>query len=324
MRHGLSQEETARRASITVRTLRRWERGEVWPSPTQVHTLCFVLDARAEEMMALSSGPLSPVPEPAIVPLDELQERAHALHFYARYWHEGALKELSFLRMEAQAWPQVARSGTGWEVLAELYSYHAYHLSCYDRFAESGIIADRALGLLNRGATPTKSQVLAAITAAHAAVQRGARPMPQRGREMLRPWLDAIDWPEYAAWLHSDMATYTAQCGDIESALRLAERARVIGATCGNRHELYNRELDEVQLLLSAGMPGRALNLIQKDRVNAARHQIAKFLLLESEAYLALAQPSSAQDRLQDALPLIEGGALVHLRERVDELMLQL
>ena len=343
MRRGWSQEETARRVEVTVRTLRRWEKSEVWPSPTQVHTLCYTLQACEEEMLALTMGHLSPQPAAEAPSLEELEERGRLLHLLDAHGPEAeALKELHFLTLEAQAWPMAARCGTGRQVLAEIYSYHAYHLNYCGRFTESALYADRVLELLPQevgSPHASQSRVLAGITLAHAAVHRGKQPAPQRGVERwmdaarwpapqrgveaLRRWMNAAKWPEYHAWLLSDMAAYITQDGDVESGLQLAKRAGEIAARSDNPLERYNRELDEAQLLLWAGRPSQALRLIQRDRPHPSAAHSAKFQLLEVEACLGLEEPSLAHSRLQDALQLIETEALVHLSPQAQELALR-
>lgn len=323
MRRGFSQEEAAQRIGVTVRTLGRWERSEVWPSPSHLQTLCYVLQAHAEEMLALTTGQLPPLPDAKGASLDELRARGHVLHFYTLYWQGEALKELCFLLLEAQAWSIVARSGVGHQVLADLYTYHASHLSYFNRFAESAAYAERSLALLPKKLPLTPARAMAGITSAHAAANRGRQPVPQRGIKILRHWIDEVSWPDYRAWMLSNMADYCTQDGDVEGGLRMARRATEIAARCENSHELYNRELDEARLLIGAGKPGPALGLIQRDRARPYLDQPAKFQLLEAEAFLDLGELSQAHDRLQNALRLIEVGALAHLRRRARELALR-
>ena len=326
LRQSLSQDEAARRIGVAVRTLRPWEKSEVWPSPVQLQTLCYALQAHTEEMAALTSGPLSPAPKGEAATLEEVQERGYLLHFTTNTnsWCSQALKDLHYLVLEAQCWPLVAKSGTGQQVLARIYSYHANHLCCARRFAESEVYANRALDLLSQQAMLTRPQVMATITLASAAVYRGDRPSPHRGIKMLQSWLGLVEWPEYEAWLLSDMAAYMALAGDAESGLRLVKRAREVASHSENPHEHYNREMDEARLLIRAGKPRQALGLIQRDRPQPFLDQPAKFRLLEAEAHFDLQEPSLAHDRLQDALRLIEAEALVHLQPQAQELALRM
>ena len=313
-RQNWSQGEAAQRIGVAVRTLRRWEKSEVWPSPAQMQTLCYALRAHTEEMVALTSGPLSPTPESEAATLEEIEVCGERLYYVNSPWCPAALKELHYLALGAQCWPLVVKSGKGQQVLAKIYSYHANYLCCARRFAESEVYANRALDLLSQQALLTHSQLMAAITVASATVHRGARSSPQRGIQMLQSWLGLVEWPEYEAWMLSDMAAYTALVGDVESGLRLVRRAREVASRSDNPHELYNRERDEARLLLQAGKPRQALALIQRERPQPFLDHPARFSLLEAEAYLDLQEPSLAHDRLQHAQRLIEAKALVHLQ----------
>jgi len=166
--------------------------------------------------------------------------------------------------------------------------------------------------------------VRAGIASARAAVYRGARPAPQRGLEMLRHWLSAARRFEYEAWILGDMAKYLALSGDAESGLQLAQRACAVAAHSGHTYEVVLRELDAAQTLLWAGRPepalavmGQILGGLESD------HEVVR-LLLQAEASLMLGESSTAHDRLQSALQIIEAQALSHLRPRAEALLQRL
>ncbi|RYG74142.1 XRE family transcriptional regulator [bacterium] len=323
MRRGFSQEETAQKIGVTTRTVRRWESSEVWPAPAYISSLCYCLEARTEEMVALTTGNLLFLPNLENASLAELRTYGYQLFFYSDDTHTQALKELGFVMLEIQLGPFATRSETGRRVLSETYSFHAEYLCRQERFTESGYYADRALDLWPQETSPSKKIVMAGITAAHSATFRGPRPAPQRGMEILRYWSGVVEWPEYQAWMLSNMADYVGQMGEAESSLAFVRQARAIAAHCDNPHELHNRELDEARILIDVGQPRQALILIHKDRPQPYLDHSAKFRLLEVAAYLNLGERSIAHDRFQDALRLIETNNLVHLLSRAEKLALQ-
>jgi hypothetical protein len=134
---------------------------------------------------------------------------------------------------------------------------------------------------------------------------------------MLKCWLGASIWPEYDAWILSDMAQYLAQTGDIESALSLACRAREVAQRCENPNELEHRQLDEAQLLIGAGRAREALALAERSRAGLP----AETSLVETEAYLSLGEVATAHDRLHHAYQVIEARALTHLEPKTHRLM---
>ncbi|MBV9470546.1 MAG: transcriptional regulator [Abitibacteriaceae bacterium] len=323
LRRGIEQEEIARRLGVTVRTVRRWEKLEVWPPLTQLHALCYALEATPEEMVALTTNDPLPLPDEEAVSLDELRLQGRRLNFYTNSWQAQALKELGLLTLETQAWSLASRSAVAQQILAEIYSHHARHLSNHKRFAESGVYAARALELWPKEILPNQIMVEASIVLAQAVAKRGKHLAPQRGLELLNHWQAEARGPEYEAWLLSEVAAYTLEAGNKEKGLYLAQRAKEIAAWSENPHELYNRELDQARLLLRAGQPRRALNLIQRHRPRPCWDQPARFTLLEVEAYLALEETASAHDRLQQAWQLIEREAMVHLQPQAQALALR-
>jgi transcriptional regulator with XRE-family HTH domain len=67
LRQGWTQGQTAAALHVTQATVARWEKGERLPDNTQVHTLCYVLGAKEEELLALTTGQFTDTPavEPA-------------------------------------------------------------------------------------------------------------------------------------------------------------------------------------------------------------------------------------------------------------------
>src|SRR5262249_37449631 len=147
-----------------------WERAEVWPSLTQLHTLCYALAAEEEELLALTTGRLTLGTVSGKISLEESRARCYALSLYSGDPQAEKLKELGSLTLEAQTWPLATQSGAGRQLLATIYAYHANHCSSLDRFAEAGVYAERALEIVSEETQPDPIGVRAALALARSAV----------------------------------------------------------------------------------------------------------------------------------------------------------
>ncbi len=304
LRRGFSLEAAAARLGVTPRTLRRWEKTEVWPSAEQLHALCYALGAHCEEVAALTTGRISPTLIPDVervgTPAD-LADRFEAFcQSIAITVEQEALKDLSFLAFEAQAWRMAAQHDSARAVLTDIYSRHAQHCSNWERFQEAGEKADRAMEVGITARLPPALLARAAIVGARAAVYRGERVMPTRGLERLRLWADTPFSPEFRAWLLSDMAKYLALTGRVEPAMEIAAQAPRI-AEAIDPIELAMRHLDQAQVFLLAGRPGAALATLTPEPVQLPRMR-ALFALLSVEALRMLGDTTAAQAKLAHVL----------------------
>ncbi|RYX85501.1 XRE family transcriptional regulator [bacterium] len=321
MRRGLSQGEVAELIGVAERTLRRWEKSEVWPSAEQLHWLCCALDARPAERVALTDGPALPAKELSGAP-EDLWFQAHILYFYTSPEQRKSLKDLSFFLLENQAWPHALRSEAGRTSLSRIYGFHAAYLSYHQRWKESRYYSDRALDLLSPRSRPDEMRLLAGLSAARAVVYGGENVAPKRGLEMLYhwqdvgKWIEGFKWPTYKAWLLSEMAEYLVLDGEIEKGLDLMQQACDLASMCENRSELSNRLLNAAQLLVWAGKPEEALSICQSHNTGL----IAQFQLVEAEAFLNIAENACANVSFQRALCLIENKSLTHLTPRAQKL----
>ena len=310
LRRDLSQGEIAQRVGVAERTVRRWEKSEIWPSSVQLAILCSELGAHAAEESALAAGHLPLGKGVKSDSLEALRQQGKELHAYREAGPQQSLKDLGFLTLESQVWPFAARSAGGREVLAQLYGYHASYLDSVRRFAESGIYAQRSLDLVSE-ASVWGIDSPSAIVLARSAIHRGACPNASRGIPVLRQWLDVPQEPAYHAWLISDLAKYIVQTrGSLEESLVLAQRAIAVAEDALNPIETPFRELDKAQILLWGGEARRALRFIEQENAEISSYLPVQARLLQVEAHLHLKNISTAHDHLQDALTLIEDMAL--------------
>jgi transcriptional regulator with XRE-family HTH domain len=313
LRRGLPLEAVAARLGVTVRTLRRWERADVWPGMEQLHRLCYALGAHEEELVALTSGQFLQTPTTGVTSLERARARMQQLLDLDQIISRLALTELGYLTLEAELWPLATRSVEGRRLLAEAYANHAQFLSRLDRFGEAGQHAERALDLIPEKSRPEMFWLRAGIVSALSAVRRGAQPTPKRGLDQLRHWLPLARWPEFEAWVLADMAEYLSLSGEAEVALSLSKQACQVAERCEGPIELRMRQRDRARLLLRMERPEEALPLLTiVERENPWPR--ADISLLRTEAHLGAGEPSEAQDWLERAMTDIQMYDLAYLQ----------
>jgi transcriptional regulator with XRE-family HTH domain len=305
-RQGLSLEAVAAAVPVTTRTLRAWEKGEIWPSSEKLHTLCYALKAHEQELIALTcltSDSLSPSPPAFPAFLEATPEAIEELNadIASRLVQPfDPLLELDFFSLMEQAWRLAARRPAGRYLLSSIYSRYAHYLSEWDRFGEIGPVAERSLELLPDKAPKETFVFYAGIAAARDEVYRAAHPRPQRGIELLRHWLQAARHPAFQAWILADMAKYQAildaPSGATE-ALALAEQACAIAGET-TAVELALRERDKARVLMVLGRNEEAIRLLNYGIYTAPASRAGTALML-AEAYLGIGAASEAQDWLR-------------------------
>jgi transcriptional regulator with XRE-family HTH domain len=322
LRRGLPLEAVAARLGVTARTLRRWEKADIWPGMEQLHALCYLLGAQEEELVALTSGQFSQIPTTGATSLEQARARMRQLRDLDQILPRLALTELGYLSLEAELWPLAAGGVEGRRLLAEAYANHAQFLSSMDRFREAGQCAERALALIPEKARPEPFWLRAGIISALSAVHRGAQPAPKRGLEQLRHWLPLAGWPEFEAWALADMAEYLSLSGEAAIALTLSKQACQVAERSEDPIELRMRQKDRARLLLRIERPEEALPLLTiVERENPWPR--ADISLLRAEAHQSAGESSEALDWLERASLDIQAYDLAYLRPRASALAQQ-
>ncbi|MES2465528.1 MAG: helix-turn-helix transcriptional regulator [Armatimonadota bacterium] len=329
LRRGLSLDELAMRLGVTSRTLRFWEKGEVWPSDTQIQSLCYVLKAHEAEMIALTCGRRTLLSSAGEMRVGDIERQLASL--VANTYYSAALGDLRFLTLEAHAWRFAVKQASGRRLLANVYAQHASFLSVQNRFAESATVAARALELLPAKGSRDSFWMYAGIAAARADVYRGATPSPKRGIEKLRHWLPLAPQPEFEAWILSDMAQYYVLDGTVsgqEIAIQLSERACEVAARTTERSyqvEQVLRNLDKARVLLAAGRPNDVLSLVPvlEDTLGPSPRR-AEVALLAAEAFRQVGARSDAHEHLSQAHAVITRFGMEHLLPQAEAVSLAL
>lgn len=327
MRRGMSLEEASHHVGVTGGTLRRWEKMEVWPTHEQLHRLCFALQAHNQEIIALTVGRFSQRPHIEKTSLNAIYERFRQQEEAMEKSPSGydPLYELTYLQMEADAWPLALQSAAGKQMLIELYAHHAQQLSTEERLTEAGSVAERALELMAGSLKMKQFWLYPVIVSARSAVFRTESPAPERGLEILRPWLKEERWLEMHGWMLADMAKYIGMRGDPEVSLILAEQACQVAERSGFDSERSNRKWDKARLLLNAGHPEDALILLEGREPDEGTVPVGiNVALLRAEAYLATGDLSAAHVWLQRAQNDIETYHIDFQRHHAEELAARL
>jgi transcriptional regulator with XRE-family HTH domain len=320
IRSGLSLEAVAERLGVTTRTLRRWEKAEVWPSVEQLQTLCYVLQAREEEMIVLTCGHFSPIPRQVESPyaLETLEAELKELD-RGLCAGEHALLELPYLNLETQVWSLALRGETGKRLLALAYTLHAKYLDFRGYGQESAQVAERALELLPEKSPPEPFWVHAAIFATLGSVNESR---PKWALARLRPWLPTAQRLGLQSWLLATMAFHMASDNRMEEALALNAEACREAQRSDHPGELERRKYFQAEFLYKAGRPEMALAEMPKVTADTP-YFLTPLTLLRSELHLAVGETSEAQACLQRAMSTIEHYDLSYLRDRAETMTAQ-
>lgn len=331
MRHRchLYLEQTADALHISAGTLSRWEQGKVMPPPDRLDALLTLLDATPQERAVLTDSVLFVLP-----PLQESAASVPALEAVSRpflwpnFFVESTRllhhKDLVYLSLAAQAW-KLARDPHARRLLAEIYANYANYLASQFRFVEAERAAYAALDLRPASSTPENFYMRAALIAARASVYRGVHPVPKRGLEMLHLWRPLASWPEYKAWLLSDIGKYHALQQSLDSAIGVTEQSCEVARRGASMQEFFMRKIDLAKLLLQADRAGEALSLtLITDWKDEPFHR-AEMELVRVETLLKLGDRREAANWLQRAYDEMECYhlALTPLRSTADSLARQ-
>jgi transcriptional regulator with XRE-family HTH domain len=293
LRRGWTQERVAAGLGVDRTTVVRWERGERLPSTEQIHTLCYLLGAHEEEVVALTTGRFR---ESSVNDHRTLVGRAGSV-----LWDPPtATSHLQSLVLEHAAWECAARDERAVGSFATVLVYLAEFHKNAARWPDVGPRVRRILSLNQTGAVDPRTALRAVILRASDAVYSGHRPAPERGISLLHAWLDRSPGPIISGWMLSDIATYLALAGDVESATRVAQQAVEL-SRASTRSDWLLRRVEYAGMLTRAGKPQDALEALP---TLGDRHTYVRLhaTFARVEAYLAMGDLDEAQVWLQDGL----------------------
>jgi transcriptional regulator with XRE-family HTH domain len=320
LRHGWTQEQVGQRLGVERHSVARWELGERLPSIEQIQSLCYALDAREEELVALTTGAFSMTPRSKTKHWAEADIAARLLVI-----HDGqpgglptGLEDLNYLTLEREVWEWAARTEAARNMLGQIYASHATFCRNQERWSEVQTLVQQALLLLSEAA-PGPHYARARLVEATVAVYGGHQVAPERGMALIQALLDWPLAPEYAAWALSDMAKYMALGGKREAGLSLAGQAIRVAEQSRNIPEVVVRWADYGELLLEAGRPDEALRVLP-DPWGFSFPRSVETMLLVTKAHYQAGNLSEAHDWLQQASDLIAKHDLDRLRPKAQAL----
>ncbi len=323
LRKGWTQEQTAQSVRVVRSTVARWEQGERIPTTTQLHTLCFALGAREEELVAITTGAL--VASSKETTTWEAKEAELTERLQNVLTAPADLKALKYLSLQRETWDWATRTEAARPLLGRLYAHYATYCRNMKQWSEAEASVRQALALVSRQQEIPDVFLRSLLAQGAALVHGGSRPAPERGLLLLQPWVRQSVLPTFTAWILSDMATYATMEGQIEAGLRFAQEACQAAERSGLQIEIYLRRYDYGQLLVEAGQPATALRVLPFPDGSYSTFNRARVMLVFATAYHQLGSRLEAHDWLQQAFVQITAhNHLPGLKAKADALAEQL
>jgi transcriptional regulator with XRE-family HTH domain len=325
LRRGWSLEEIATRIGMSSWTLRRWEKAETWPSIEQLHRLCYALQAKEEELIALTCGQFSRLATTAKKTVQELEERVHQ---FKQSLNDPPfdLKDLELLTLRAEAWTWAARSRAGMRLLTDVYALNYCNLSYQDRTAEAVAIAEKYFDLMPKKTPDFRAELVWQMIWIGAAAERlyaTKRTTPKQCIRELKLVLPFTRGTRNEPDALSQISEMLLLQGDHEEALQVAAEAYQSAArNMGDEGGAWFRGKMGVQLirvgrfaeglpLLSTGSPGDWYRLVETS-------------LWKVEAFLGLGETKDAEYWLAQAQSELTTYDIRPLQPRLDALKAQI
>jgi hypothetical protein len=199
---------------------------------------------------------------------------------------------------------------------------HSQYLALIHKWESAGVLANRALDLMNSRLKPETYWGYAAIVAARARGLGGANPSPKRAAEWLRRWSDSVSmskWPQMDLWIQSDLAKYRSAMNEHQSAVFLAEQAVRKSVEAGDHVETICRRWDLATVLIDAGRPDDAISVaLESDDESDSVTYKTQLSLMLAEAYGVAGQQAESQQWILSARNLINAHHLEYLRLELD------
>lgn len=330
LRRNATLEEVAAQLGVQSSTVSRWEHGDSWPTDEHLHALCYALKAAPQELIALVSGKFAFAACLPQTMADGFSGVISRLVFFSHSPEQEALKDLWFLSLIMDLWPDASRRGAASDWLIPVYARYGQYLVERGRFREAQSYIERAFDRSREKRSPDPFWLCAGNMAAKIAVYSGRQPRPAEGVRLLRGWLDHLDTlPESRAidraWAMSDLAEYLAMEGMADAAVQLARQAyQTTQEYDTSGHDTSHRQHDLARLLLQVGRAGEALQTLLAGGTAERPDLALQAAVLEAEVRLALGERSATAVCLQRAKDLLETHSLHHQHNQVAALVLKL
>jgi transcriptional regulator with XRE-family HTH domain len=328
-RRGWSLEQTAGPMHISVATLSRWEHSEAWPSESQMHYLCYLLQAHPQELAALSAGRLHFHSEAQAFPSrqDELRELLRQI-VCAEVAINRDLADLYFLSLERHLWGLSQQGEVGRRLLIDAYVCHCRHLLQDARVLEAQMPAARALHLIGRWENPGAHWLWVVHAIAKDAAEKRYHPNPSEGIRILQDWLPLSTSLSilYEAWFLRDIAEYMSLTHATRAAVETSTRAVGKGLGLGDDRNVW---LSHAEVLLNTKNPQQALEVIESHldlawEEDSVFSQQVREAQIYARALYGVGRTHEALLWVKRAQQLVQQHNLWQVRHRVDALATQI
>lgn len=265
LRQGWTLEQTAFHLQVSAPTLSRWERSEIWPSTENLHALCQVLNAREEEVIALSRGPQVWLYDNPLVPsdIDSLKQMTYDDSSIYVPNIELPLMDLFCHSLEARLCQLLRQGQRVRPFLISAYVRHATFLLHTGRLKEAQTPAYRALHLIQHDQGWEARWLRTIHIIAKGAAELGYRFAPKRGVEVLQTYLPLtveLSWA-YETWFLRDIAEYLSATSSRGAAIEASERALHRASDYDERDR--NVHFSHALVLINTGHAQRAVELLE-------------------------------------------------------------
>lgn len=291
VRRGWSQERVAAALGVPQSQIARWEKGLRWPDVAHLHSLCRVLNAHHEELVALTTGKFALGESDEVIPDFEATEKAFIV---VNSWpvtpEKAALMDLMYLDVVVKAWRSALRYPRGMVLLVDIYAVYAERLFQQMRYREAIAMATRALDIATQ--TPNCAHwPRALIRLAEARTEIAGRAGAKQGVARLKHWLPAVGalrFPQFSAWPLSTMARLLSRTGS-EKGIAVAQEAIQVAECWDSPAEVSYRRLDYVETLLNLGKPE-----VAREEVATLDANLTPVCLHQAEIYRQLGNHDEA------------------------------
>ncbi len=324
LRGGWTQGEVAYRVGVSRTAVVRWENGDRLPRAEEIQTLCYVLEAREEELVFLTTGAFTEAPSGGKVSWDE---QADALRQQQVQFVEGQILlpgDLFYLTQQHKAWLLATQHEAAKPLLAETLAHYASELGIFRRWGESGAAASRALALVPRQAEEPDYVLRAALMHAEASVYGGRQVTPDLGIAELESFLTRSTFPVFSAWMLTKLGKYHSLAGHTDQGIEIVnEGLRVMESANGvddsGDVDRFMRQLDYSGSLMRAGRLEEALDRLPSTTPEG-KDLYAHEAIARAEIYGRLGQPLEARDWQLRAYAVLKTFNDRHLRREIGAL----
>lgn len=323
LRKGWTQAQTASSLGIDGSTIARWECGERQIATELLQQLCYVLEAREEELVALTTGAFHMPYLDEGTTWSEVEPILRQRLDDTIISKSPGLEDLHYFTLRRESWKWAAAETRARHLLAQTSLFQAQFASHNGRWKETKELVKRAITVLPDPKQYPDLVLRAAILSATAAVYDNRRPLPERGIHLLQTLREQSRLPDYTAWIISSMAHYAMMAGHSDSGLRWSREAYEVATHGAEPIEIYLRSLDYGRMLIRAGRASEALRLLPAPTQGFAVNKV-NVMLAHAEAHFRVGSRIDAQAWLHQAYPVIDAHALTVLRLQADVLSAQL